>query len=285
MFNSITIFYSQDNNPYVNLALEDQLLHGLENEESKLYVFFYINRPSIVFGNFQNPWLECDLRLMEQDDIWPVRRQSGGGAVYHDEGNLNFSFIQTGKNYDKLWNLSIIQKALIGLGIDCQFNERSDLILDGKKFSGSAFKQKKNVSMHHGTLLLKSDLTKLTNYLTSKTAIIESKSIKSVRSKVINLYEKKNDLNSNEIMQSVAIVLEQEMAKKVQWREIGRSQLQDHTRLNLWQTNDHIYGRTPKFVITFKNEELVIEGGFVTKVMGQKEHVWLGKKFIEIFSA
>ena len=181
------VLVSPFKNPFINLALEDFFLRG--GVDLPL-AFFYVNRPCVVLGRFQNPWLECHLPYLAQNDIWLVRRQSGGGCVFHDEGNLNYSFIYPEGMIDRRRGVELIQKALARADIPLEISPRHDLWLEGKKISGSAFKQTKSASFHHGTFLISSDLTKLEESLKHTLIPKETKSIASVRSKVITLNER-----------------------------------------------------------------------------------------------
>jgi len=181
------VLVSPFKNPFINLALEDFFLRG--GLDLPL-AFFYVNRPCVVLGRFQNPWLECHLPYLAQNDIWMVRRQSGGGCVFHDEGNLNYSFIYPEGLIDRRRGVELIQKALARADIPLEISPRHDLWLEGKKISGSAFKQTKSASFHHSTFLISSDLTKLEESLKHTLIPKETKSIASVRSKVITLNEK-----------------------------------------------------------------------------------------------
>ncbi|MBF0360237.1 MAG: lipoate--protein ligase family protein [Oligoflexia bacterium] len=185
----VLIHISESNGPYQNLVLEDYLLRTM-NPEREIILLFYKNIDSVVIGRFQNPWLECDLCSMQQESVHLVRRQSGGGTVFHDLGNLNFSIICSKKIFDKRRNLQMISSALNNdFMLNISLNERDDLLLEGKKISGSAFRFLKDRVLHHGTLLIESDLNKLRRMLKSPIShlIIESRGVSSVPSKVINI--------------------------------------------------------------------------------------------------
>ena len=170
-----------------NLAMDEWFLDNLSPEDMVLY--FYVNQNAVIIGKNQNPWRECDLPAMERDGVQLVRRVTGGGAVYHDAGNLNFSFIAGEKRYDLEKQLNLILQAVRSFGIPCGFSGRNDLLADGKKFSGNAFCSRGRIRQHHGTLLVSSDLGKLQNYLQVDPRKMQAKGVSSVRSRVCNLSE------------------------------------------------------------------------------------------------
>lgn len=174
-------------NPYYNLALEEYLLSQVPGDGVILYL--WQNAHTVVIGRNQNPWTECRTALLEQDSGHLARRLSGGGAVYHDLGNLNFTFLCGEENYDLKKQLSVIQKAVSYCGITAEFSGRNDLLTQGRKFSGNAFYHSKGKAYHHGTLLIDTDTERLTKYLSPPKAKLESKGIASVRSRVVNLKE------------------------------------------------------------------------------------------------
>ena len=197
----MNVFVSPFNNPFLNLALEDHFLRG--GADLPL-AFFYINRPCVVLGRFQNPWLECNLPYLVQNDIWMVRRQSGGGCVFHDEGNLNYCFIYPEGMINRSRGVELIKSAFQKADMQLDISPRHDLWLDGKKISGSAFKQTKDASFHHGTFLISSDLEKLEESLKHTIIPKESKSIASVRSQVIKLQDKYSGISIQDVIDLIA---------------------------------------------------------------------------------
>jgi lipoate-protein ligase A len=191
MKQKVRILVSETFDPWFNLATEDYIFRDMDPEVQIL--FLWRNDSTVVIGRFQNPWSECNTEKMQLDNIKLARRQSGGGAVYQDLGNTNFTFLSSKNSFDKSVNNSIIIKALAHFGIEAFSSGRNDLMVkssDGeKKFSGSAFKETKDRAFHHGTLLIKADMGKLADYLNPNKKKLETKGITSVRARVANLTE------------------------------------------------------------------------------------------------
>ena len=175
-----------------NLGVDEYFLDTLSPDDIILY--FYINGNAVIIGRGQNPWAECNLAAMDRDGVQLVRRITGGGAVFHDEGNLNFSFIAGERIYDVERQLGMILSAVRALGIPCEFSGRNDLLADGRKFSGNAFCARGHLRQHHGTLLINADLSRLQNYLNVDPRKLQAKGVKSVRSRVCNLSDFAPDL-------------------------------------------------------------------------------------------
>jgi lipoate-protein ligase A len=176
--------------PHTNLAIEEHVLRNLKNLQA--VVFLYINQPSIILGRNQNPFEEINLEFAEAHGLHVVRRLSGGGAVYHDLGNLNFSFItnqrkQDFHNFRKFTAPAI--RVLRRLDVNAQLSSRSDILVEGRKISGNAQYIAGGRMLTHGTLLFNSNLSNLTQALGVDAGRVESKSIKSVRSRVTNISE------------------------------------------------------------------------------------------------
>lgn len=187
-----------DNNnitdPTINLAIEEFAVRHLPANQPIL--LFYINKPSIIIGKNQNTIEEINTNYVEDHGIKVVRRLSGGGAVYHDEGNLNFSFITAndGKSFaDFKKFLNPIIKALEDLGITAEVKGRNDILIDDKKISGNAQFATLGKIFTHGTLLFNSNMDEVVNALKVRKDKIESKGMKSVRSRVANISEYLNE--------------------------------------------------------------------------------------------
>jgi len=183
MFNII----NESKDPYFNLALEEYALKNIEGD----IVIFWQNENTVVVGRNQNTHEEINHEYVNKNNVNVVRRLSGGGAVYHDNGNLNFTFITDGKrenvnNYKKF--TEPVVNVLKLLGVEAEFSGRNDIVIDEKKISGNAQYYFGNRMLHHGTLLFDADLSVLGKVLNVKYDKIESKGIKSVRSRVTNIY-------------------------------------------------------------------------------------------------
>lgn len=163
------------------------MLRGLPEGEAIL--FLWQNVHTVVIGSGQNAWRECDTCLLEAEGGTLARRSSGGGAVYHDLGNLNFSFIVPRAEYDVDRQLTVVMNAVRMCGLDAEKTGRNDLTVGGRKFSGNAFRLMKDSALHHGTLLIHSDMAKVARYLTPDQDKLRAKGVKSVASRVVNLSE------------------------------------------------------------------------------------------------
>lgn len=172
-------------NPYVNLAREEALLDCCG--ENQLYLYLWQNDKTVVIGRNQSALRECRIRKLEEDGGHLARRLSGGGAVYHDLGNLNFTFCAWHEHFDLHRQYEIIQNAISAFGIHAQFSGRNDLLIDGKKFSGSAYYLSRTACYHHGTLMVNVNLDNAAKYLSVSSDKLKSHGVDSVHSRMINL--------------------------------------------------------------------------------------------------
>jgi len=187
MIYKLSFFISEFHDPYYNLAVEKYLLDNVGENEVILYL--WQNQNTVVIGRNQNALAECRCSLLEEEGGHLARRLSGGGCVFHDLGNLNFTFLCATENYDLSRQMQVIQKACSLCGISTELSGRNDILAFGRKFSGNAFYNSKGKSYHHGTILINADREKLAKYLTPPKAKLQAKGVKSVKSRVVNLIE------------------------------------------------------------------------------------------------
>ncbi|MCB9498859.1 MAG: lipoate--protein ligase [Bacillales bacterium] len=192
------LYISQSHDPYLNVAIEKNLFDGFQDG---MIIYFWINSPCIVIGRNQNPYKEINLEKAHEKGIKIVRRFSGGGAVYQDLGNLNYTIISRKNNLEEV--LKIITDPLRQLGFATELSGRNDVMLEGKKVSGIAYLEDNGRFMYHGTLLIDTDLSLLEEVLTPSKLKIESKGISSVRERVKNLREKNKDFSSDSLIEAV----------------------------------------------------------------------------------
>jgi len=175
---------SKEYDPFRNQGLEKHLLDVVEDDGIILYL--WQNAHTVVIGKNQNAWQECKLRELEEAGGRLARRISGGGAVYHDLGNLNFTFVVKEQHYSIPRQQKVICNALNRLGIRAEITGRNDIHVDGKKISGNAFYEGHSC-FHHGTLMISVDTAELGRFLNPSAAKLKSKGVASVRSRVANL--------------------------------------------------------------------------------------------------
>lgn len=247
---STKIICSTSYNPWHNLAFEEYLLEKVKENEMILYL--WQNDNTIVVGRNQNPWKECKCKDFEVDGGKIARRLSGGGTVFHDIGNLNFTFVMDKKLYDLEKQLSVILKAVNNLGIDAKFSGRNDILTGERKFSGNAFYEKENSSYHHGTILVDANMDKLSKYLKVSKEKIASKGIESVRSRVVNLKTIKEDITIENLKDSLISSFFEiyKGESNIEYVEDKNSIEDLYEKYSSW---DWKYGETPKFDINFVN--------------------------------
>ena len=179
---------SNSTDPYFNLALEEYVFERLPKDES--YFMLWQNANTIVIGKYQNAFEEINQKAVDEREIRVARRLSGGGAVYHDMGNLNFTFIVDRNDIEGL-NFKVfvepVVETLRGFGVEAEFSGRNDILIKGMKISGNSQYVKKDRVMHHGCIMLDSDLEKVADALKVKEAKFKSKQSKSVRSRVTTI--------------------------------------------------------------------------------------------------
>ena len=237
--------------PAFNLAAEQYIFDELPRDRA--YFMLWQNDNAVIIGKYQNTQAEIDEAYVAAHDIKVVRRLSGGGAVYHDLGNLNFTFIADAGEAEQL-NLRVfcepIVAALGKLGITAEINGRNDMTIDGKKFSGNAQYMRRGRIMHHGTIMFHSDLSVLTNALRPDPSKLGSKGMKSVRSRVTNICDYAPDGTTLDDFRQLLI---REIAEKnggteyvLTEADIARIEQIRDMRYALWDWN---YGKSPAGLI------------------------------------
>ena len=176
------LLVSPVHDPYLNIAVERYLFDHYDGEE---IVFLWVNDPCVVIGRNQNAWLETDLTVLKEEHAVLCRRYTGGGAVWHDRGNLNYTWITEEDSPSGI--ISMIRDVLHSFGIPALTNERNDLLINGKKFSGTASLMDDGIHLYHGTLMVDVDISRLERVLTPSKLKMKSHGIDSVRSRVMNL--------------------------------------------------------------------------------------------------
>ncbi|WP_124059220.1 lipoate--protein ligase [Vaginisenegalia massiliensis] len=254
------MYFVDNQNNYdasVNIALETYLVENRLVDEPIL--LFYINDPSIIIGRNQNTIEEVNQPYVEDHQIRVVRRMSGGGAVYHDRGNFSFCFIKDddGSFRDFASFTQPVIEALHKMGVEgAELQGRNDLLIDGKKFSGNAMYAKNGRMTAHGTILFDADLDEVTNALKPRKEKIESKGIKSVRSRVTNIKpyvdEQYKNLSTEEFRDLLLLAIfgveDRSQVKEYRltdedWAEVEKIRQE---RFGNWDWN---YGQSPEFAI------------------------------------
>ncbi|MEM5947152.1 lipoate--protein ligase family protein [Spirochaetia bacterium 38H-sp] len=251
------VIFSRSDNVYLNLAYEEYLLGNTEDE----VLFVYANSPSVVIGRFQNPWAECNPLFLKKNDINLARRISGGGAVYHDSGNINFCLISDRKcNRDFL--ALILSDVLIGIGLETKIDERSAIFLsDGKKVSGAAFKIAQGRIMLHSTLLVSSDSSVVSSALRPVCGFFESRAISSVRANVGCVCDYV-DVLPEDIVGMVAD--KWSLSQEYVWEDDIKKCCAD--RAEFFASWEWLFSSTPSFVWRYRNLSVFVEKGLISSV-------------------
>lgn len=202
MIQRIKLYESNSFDPYWNLAVEEYLMETVE--EDACILFLWQNQNTVVIGRNQNPWKECRTALLDEEGGHLARRLSGGGAVFHDLGNLNFTFLLPQAEYNLDRQFAVIAEAMSLLGLNAERSGRNDMLVNGRKFSGNAFYKNGKQAYHHGTLLVDVDMEKLSRYLNPSKAKLQAKGVDSVRSRVVNLRELNPEITIQSLKQSMA---------------------------------------------------------------------------------
>lgn len=254
----VKIYISSSQNIYTNLALEEYFV----TKSSDDILLFYINTACVVIGKHQNPWKEVDLSRTREKNHVVARRLSGGGTVYHDLGNINFSFIRT-KNQDFVnfkEHIEPISAALKELGIANIISPRNDIFVNEHKVSGNAehINSKLSRILHHGTLLYDSDLIRLNGSIRPKINYnIKTHAVDSVRSPVMNLREVM-DLGDTSHFLSLLITQLKNLVSVTEVQTINPESIElvNNLMVEKYKTWNWNFGHTPQFLFTDNNGEV-----------------------------
>jgi len=246
MIKKIAYIESKETLPYINLALEEYLLRNVK--QGQCILFLWQNQQTVVVGHNQNIWKECLVSELSKDGGHLVRRLSGGGAVFHDLGNLNFTFLVRKEDYDLEKQLNVILNAVKKLGIHAEKSGRNDILAQGKKFSGNAYYETEGHCYHHGTIMVNVKMSDLTKYLTVSKEKLNSKGVDSVQSRVVNLADLQQDVTISKLKTKLQEAFQEEY--ELELETMKESDL-DHKQIQKFAENfsswDTIYGKKIKF--------------------------------------
>jgi lipoate-protein ligase A len=251
---SMQYINNESYDPYFNMALEEHTVKFLDPGEE--YFILWQNRPAVIIGKNQNAIEEVNLKYTREHGIAVVRRLSGGGAVYHDLGNINFTFVVNYRpeDFNSIERFArAVVRALDRFGVKSEFTGRNDITIDGKKISGNAQYLYKKRLLHHGTLLFDSDVTRLSEALNVKIDKISSKGVKSVKSRVTNIKEYlKQDISVKEFKELLAKYIFEVEDQPFREYQLTAQDLENINRLredkySTWEWN---IGYSPEFDLT-----------------------------------
>ncbi|KDQ64230.1 hypothetical protein JAAARDRAFT_118000 [Jaapia argillacea MUCL 33604] len=278
-----SIYLSRSTNPYFNLSLEDWLFRHKSHKEPLLLL--YRDDPCVVIGRNQNPWKEVNLGALKKAGVPCIRRRSGGGTVYHDLGNTNYSIHLPRSSFDRNVTSDLVLRAVRSMGIDARVNDRNDICVGPEKMSPfstmnlprSAYKIVNNRAYHHGTMLISTRLDTLGDLLHSTKETMETKGVASVRSPVCNLRQWSESVSHDAFVDAVVTQFRQEYGIDEEVHSVEENAETRNveyirhgmTELPSW---DWAYGQTPEFTFTIHQ---LFECGQVTAQIRSKHGVIL----------
>ena len=258
--------------PSINLAIEEYALRKLDCASDD-YLFLYVNTPAVIVGKNQSIYKEINFDVLRKDIVNVYRRISGGGTVYHDEGNLNFGFISKHEDFKvnnyKHFNQPIVS-ALIKAGISAEMDSRNNIVVDGKKVSGNAqFTNRKNI-LSHGTLLFNADLNVLRMALRENEFDVETKAVSSVRSSVMNLPATNLFSDIKRFKEYLIAALDAKQILKFsdgEWAEIKKLAEEK------FESYEWTFGRSPFTIIKKNGINIAVEEGLIKSMDGVDEFI------------
>lgn len=279
--NRISVLYSKSNCPFENLAFEDYVYEKISFSRDEKLLFLWRNKPTIVIGRHQNTWNEINVRLADIEQVSICRRKSGGGAVYHDLGNLNLTFFTNRSDYNRKENLNFIITTLNKMNnINLSLNTKDDILLNDRfKVSGTAAKLGLKTAYHHCTLLCNTNLKSLSGLLKRSFGDIETNATQSVRSDTANIFD--IDYSFSELCEWFCLQYENLHYQGIKLQAVNPLEfptvLKRVKELKSWEW---IYGKSPKFcvphAITLKDSLpykllFTVDKGLITDVKVQSE--------------
>ena len=247
---------TKSRDPYYNLAFEEYVFEKLDR--SHAYFLLWQNSNTIVVGKYQNTAEEINQGVVYEKGIRVARRLSGGGAVYHDDGNLNFTFIVDAGNIEDFQFEAFVKpvvKTLEKMGVKAEFNGRNDITIDGMKFSGNSQYMKHGRIMHHGCIMLDSNLASVADALNVRAAKFESKSVKSVKSRVTTINAHTAHKYTMEEFKKLLVetIAETNHLEKLELTEEQKKEIEQLRRdkYALWEWN---YGKSPKYTMRYEKK-------------------------------
>lgn len=287
---SFDILISDSLDPYWNLAAEEYLLERAATASPTLLI--WRSAPSVIIGKNQNPWRECPVPWLHKQGILLARRISGGGAVYHDEGNLNYTFIMSRTVYSADAIFDRLIAVVSDLGVTARRVNRTSLFVQDRKISGNAFCFRGQNALHHGTLLVASDLARVRQALSALPWVFDTRATSSIRSPVANLNEWDASLTWNRVR--AAFIARCRSGKSIEPVEARVNEEEVSQNAATYRSNEWLYERTPVFEVNLPvpndagHEERVVtvERGTIVRIIGASsalEHTqesgWEGKPF------
>ena len=250
-----SVVISHETDPHINLALEEWLLRRPGGPKTVLLL--YRNAASVVIGRNQNPWLECDLREAARRQLRLARRISGGGTVYHDPGNTNFTFVMPRPDYSPERYLALVVDTLETLGVPATMTDRHAIEYNGRKISGTAFMLTGKRALQHGTMLMSADLETMDAVLTPARNDLESSAVRSVASPVINLADVAADLSHDAFSKVLCDCFENRKGNcRCEVTHLTRAGMADlpgyRDYVDKQRSWSWMFARTPRFSRTFQ---------------------------------